>query len=123
MNASYFYYNQNFNRFYIRKDDNSGWLASCTPRTNQIIENSYAKLHCINSQIIGNGNNLTVKWAISFKTNLSGGNYYGYLKVNDDLSASSNWQQKAAFSMVNCISECSLGQKICVASYSQTCGN
>src|SRR3989338_3602783 len=29
-NASYFYYNQNWNRFYIRKEDNSGWLASCT---------------------------------------------------------------------------------------------
>ncbi len=124
VNASYFYYNQNWNRFYIRKDDNSGWLASCNSRSNQVIENSFAKLHCINSQIIGNGNNLTVKWAVSFKTNLSGGNYYGYLKVNDDLGASTNWQQKAALTMVNCISECQfIGQKKCVASYSQTCGN
>ena len=92
-NASYLYYNQNWNRFYIRKDNNSGWLAGCVPGTNRIINNSYVQLNCLKSNISSSGNKLTVKWALTFRDTFTG-NKNIYLKVNDDSGASTGWKQK-----------------------------
>ncbi|MFA5337411.1 MAG: hypothetical protein WC330_03660, partial [Candidatus Omnitrophota bacterium] len=80
-NCLYAYYNQNTNKFYLANDPGSSWLGGFTPKSANVIENSYVKLDCSKSTVSGSGTTLTVKWAITFKSTFGGvKNTYLYVK-------------------------------------------
>jgi hypothetical protein len=97
-NCFYGYYNQNTNKLYIRNNGNSGWLGGYAPGTSYIIENSYAKLNCATTTVLGSGNTMTVKWAITFKSTFTGAKKT-YLYVRDDANAYQGWIQKGTWTI------------------------
>lgn len=97
-NCFYGYYNQNTNKLYLRNDANTAWLGGYTPGSAKIIENSYAKLDCSKATISGSGNNLTIKWAVTFKGTFTGAKKT-YLYVKDDSNAYKGWLQKGTWTI------------------------
>lgn len=92
----YGHYDQNTNTLSLRNDKNNAWLGGFTPGTNQTIENSYAKLDCSKTTISGQGANLTIKWAITFKPAFYGSKK-SYLYVKDDANSSKGWLKKGSW--------------------------
>ena len=97
-NCFYGYYNQNTNKFYLANDPGNAWLGGFTPVSANVIENSYAKLNCSKSTISGSGNNLTVKWSITFKPTF-GGVKNTYLYIKDDANSYVNWTKKGTYTI------------------------
>ncbi|MCK9614271.1 MAG: Ig-like domain-containing protein [Candidatus Omnitrophica bacterium] len=98
VNCLYAYYNQNTNKFYLANDTGSSWLGGFTPKSTNVIENSYVKLDCSKSTVSGSGTTLTVKWAVTFKSTF-GGAKNTYLYVKDDYDAYVNWAQKGTYTI------------------------
>ncbi len=98
-NSVYLYYNQNTNLLYLRDDLNTIWLGGYSPGSSNIIENSYVKLNCATTTILGSTNTLTVTWSITFKPTYSGKTYYTYLKVVDDAGGYADWTQKGTYTV------------------------
>ncbi len=97
-NCFYGYYNQNTNKLYLRNDANTAWLGGYVPGAAKVIENSYAKLDCSKTTISGSGNNLSVKWAVTFKSTFTGAKKC-YLYVKDDANAYQGWLQKGTWTI------------------------
>ncbi len=95
-NCIYVYYNQNTNRLYLRNDSNTAWLGGYAPGASNIIENSYVKLSCAQTIVSGSGNQMTVKWALNFKSAFQGAKNI-YLYTRDDANLYQNWTQKAVW--------------------------
>lgn len=92
----------NFGAFlaHYRRDQNLLFLYSgttqigaYTPGSSNVIETPYGKLYCAQTTVSGSGNNLTVKWAVSFKSTVAG-TKNAYLATSDLAGASSGWSQK-----------------------------
>lgn len=83
LNCPYLYYNQNSNLLYIRNDANTSWGTGYAPSSNNILENSYAKLDCKNTTVSGLNQTMTVNWSVSFKPTVTGLKNC-YLYVIDD---------------------------------------
>lgn len=97
-NCFYGYYDQNANKLYLRNDANTAWLGGFAPGTANVIENSYAKLHCDQTSVTGAGTTMTVSWAITFKSTFVGAKK-SYLYVNDDVGANSGYVQKGTITV------------------------
>lgn len=95
-NCLYVQYNQNTNRLYLRNDANTAWLGGYAPGAANVIENSYAKLHCANTSISGSVNTLTVNWSVTLKSTFIG-TKNTYLRVTDDANATAAWTQKGTW--------------------------
>ncbi|MDD5680243.1 MAG: PKD domain-containing protein [Candidatus Omnitrophica bacterium] len=93
-NCFYGYYNQNEDKFYLRNDGDTDWLS---PDSNNIIQNSYAKLDCAKTAISGSDDTLIITWAITFKDAFLGKTYNTYLKAKDDAGAVTDWQEKGTY--------------------------
>lgn len=95
-NCLYAYYDQNTNKIYLRNDANTAWLGGFAPGSNNIIENSYAKINCLSCLATGSGTILTVKWQVTFKDKFAGAKNT-YLYVKDDAGAYTAWTKKGTF--------------------------
>jgi hypothetical protein len=106
LNNFYGYYNQNQNKVYLINDAGTAWLGGFAPGSPNIIENSYAKLDCAKTTVTGDGNNLTVNWALSFKANSMAvlGDKKSWLFLIDDAGNSINWTQKGTWTLTNPLS-------------------
>ena len=92
-NCFYGYYNQNTNLLYLRNDANTAGLGGFAVGSNNIIENSYAKLDCSKTTVSGSGTTLTINWGIVFKTTFSG-TKNSYLDATDDAGAYTGFIKK-----------------------------
>lgn len=97
-NCLYAYYNQHTNKLYLRNDANSSWLGGYPPGSSYVIENSYAKLNCASTSVSGLETTLTVNWSVALKFP-SVGTKNTYLRVTDDVSASSGWIKKGTWTI------------------------
>lgn len=98
VNCFYGYYNQNTNKLYLKNDANTSWLGGFTPGSNNVIENSYAKLDCAKTSISGANNLLTVNWSVVFKPAFPGTKNI-YLYVRDDVNAYNAWTKAGTWSI------------------------
>lgn len=96
-NCFYGYYDQNTNRLYVRNSANTAWLGGYAPGTSNVIENSHIKLNCAKTTVSGSGTTLTVKWAITFKTPLSGKTHNSYMYAVDDSHSVATWAKKGTW--------------------------
>jgi hypothetical protein len=98
LNCAYLYYNQNTNKLYLRNDATTAWLGGYAPGSNYIIENSYVKLNCAATQVIGDGTTMTINFAVSFKPTFSGLKNC-YLYVRDDANTYTTWTKKGTWTI------------------------
>lgn len=99
-NAFYASYNQQLNRLYLINDAGNAWLGGCIPGSGAVIENSYAKLACSGSSAAGSGNNLTVTFAVTFKSAFAGTKNV-YMYAWDDAGLGSTWIKKGTWSITS----------------------
>ncbi len=97
-NCAYLYYDQNNNKLYLRNNANSAWLGGYALGSSYVIENSYAKLDCSKTTILGDNINLTINWNLTFKPTFTGAKKT-YLYVKDDANAYANWTQKGTWTI------------------------
>ncbi|MDP2923520.1 MAG: hypothetical protein Q8O30_07390, partial [Candidatus Omnitrophota bacterium] len=97
-NCAYVYYDQNYNKLYLRNDSNTIWLGGYAPGSSYVIENSYSKLDCSKTTVLGDNVNLTVNWTVTFKSAFIG-TKNTYLYVKDDANLYSNWTQVGTWSI------------------------
>ncbi len=86
------YYDQPTNKLWLSNDTLTGWLATpLTPGTKGSVSNSYAVLNALGTSVSGSGNNLSIKWYISFKTSMSGKSYNTSLRAIDSAGNDSGY--------------------------------
>lgn len=98
-NSFYAYYNRSTNKLFLRNDANTSWGTGYSPGTSNIIENSYARLDCSQTSVIGSGTTLTVRWAVSFKEGFLGSKNI-YLYVKDAGGQTAGWTQKGSCAII-----------------------
>jgi len=97
-------YIEDINRLYLMNDTATGWVSNSPaniPGSDNILENSYAKLNCANTQVSGSGDTLSVTWAITFKDDFAGTTYNTYLLARDNTWAHTSWEQKGTWRVNN----------------------
>ena len=97
-NCLYVYYNQPNNKLYLRNDANSSWLGGYAPGSANTIENPYAKLNCISTNVLTSGNTLTLSCSVIFKSTFTG-NKNIYLYTKDAVGVTNGWTQKGVWSI------------------------
>ena len=94
-NNFYGYYVRSGNRFYLRKEDNSGSAGYCTPGQAVYLENAVAKVNCRRvavRAVTGQPDALDVYWAVSFKAPYAGRLNNIYLNSIDVRGMNSGWK-------------------------------
>ena len=95
-NCAFAAYNRVTNQLYLFNDAWTTAIGGYTPGANYIIENSYARLDCSKTTVSGSGNNITVKWALSFKPSFIG-QKNTYLRSIDYANSATDFIQKGAW--------------------------
>ena len=80
--------------------NNSTRSRSGRPGSSNVIETPYAKLYCAETTVSGSGNNLTIRWVVSFKSKLAGTKNV-YVSTGDRAGGTSGWQQKGTITIAN----------------------
>gem|GEM_PF-2750501 len=86
------------NKLYLRNDAGTAWVGGYKPGSSNVIENSRAKVHCADITITRLGNQVSVQWAITFKSTFRGAKQT-YLKSTDVPGATRGWQQKGSWTI------------------------
>ena len=90
-------YDANGNRLYLKDDNSSAWLGGVSPGSSSSVSNGLATLFPNLTTVSRSGNTLTIKWAISYGTALSGRQYNTYLMVRDDFARAKSWQREGTW--------------------------
>lgn len=93
------YYDQNQNKLYLRNDNNTAWLGGLAPGSGQVIETDRVRLHCAQTEVSGGGDELTIRWRITFKPRLFRGFKKMYLKAKDDSGEIADWIEKGSWTI------------------------
>jgi len=94
----YAYYNRTVNALYLGNDAGTICVGGYAPGYPRVIENSCAKLDCSKTVVSGSGKNLTIKWAVTFKSPFTG-TKNAYLYVIDNLFAAAGWTKCGAWTV------------------------
>lgn len=93
----YAYYDSDADKLYLRDDKNRDWLGGYAPGVPLVIENSFGKINCGDTEVSLTGNTMTINWAVSFKPLFAGRSYNMYLAVTDSYDANSGLIQKGGW--------------------------
>lgn len=96
----YGYYLPLTNKLYFYDHSQRKWLGGFPLGSDNIIETPLAKLNYKNTTVSGNGSDLTIKWAITFKPSFTGTKNI-YLLIRDKAGAQSGWRKKATVILPN----------------------
>jgi hypothetical protein len=91
-----FVYNPNNNRVRVRNDRGTRWWGGKPVGTDNVVQNSQAKVHCNLTTVTRSGNTITVRWAMEFKPAFSGRAAI-YLKARDMAGLTSPLQIKGTW--------------------------
>jgi uncharacterized repeat protein (TIGR01451 family) len=92
-------YNAAKDKLWLRTDDGSAWIGGYAPGSDNMMENSQAKVYCGLTTADGADGTLTVKWAIEFKDGYTGAKKLG-LKCKDRNKAKAKGKWKGTWSIV-----------------------
>jgi len=95
----YALYRVDQNRLYLYDYDTRSWTQGVAPGTAITLETNYAKLDCAKTTVQGEGDTLTVKWAVTFKEKGAGISYNMYLYARDLTGQASGWQYRGTWSI------------------------
>lgn len=71
-NSFYAYYAKEQNKVYLRNDEDTSWIGGYAPGTDNEINNSAGTIHLKETSVSGLGNQLVIRWAVSFKKGFQG---------------------------------------------------
>jgi uncharacterized repeat protein (TIGR01451 family) len=91
-------YNAKRDKLWIRSDDGSAWLGGFAPGSDNVLENSQAKVYCKKTRMRTRGDTLGVRWAIEFKSGYVGTKKLG-LACRDGHNAWAKRQWKGAWTI------------------------
>jgi uncharacterized repeat protein (TIGR01451 family) len=91
-------YNAKRDKLWIRSDDGSAWLGGFAPGSDDVLENSQAKVYCKRARMRARGDTLGVRWAIEFKSGYVGTKKIG-LGCRDVHNAWAKRQWKGAWTI------------------------
>jgi len=91
-NAFYAHYDHNRNRIYLLSDDGSTWYGGYRPGSSHTLQNSQVILDLANTNVTGEGDTLTIAWAVRFKEPFIGTRRI-YLLVKDDANVKDGWSE------------------------------
>jgi len=92
-NTVYLGYNQTTNKLYLRNNNGTGWWGGYAPGSANIIQNAQGKLDCSKTKVWKTGNQVKVRWAVTFKSGYTGSKKL-YLKAKDRRNHSVGWTKK-----------------------------
>jgi PKD domain len=115
----YTYYDRNANALWLLNDPANLWLGPVTPGAATSLQNSQCTLSGAGSSVSGSGNNLTVNVALSFNSAFGGAKNI-YMCALDNSGASSNWQQRGAWTVQTLSVACSASPITAVVGQSVT---
>jgi uncharacterized repeat protein (TIGR01451 family) len=85
-------YNAAKNKLWMRTDDGTAWSGGYAPESANTMENSQAIVHCNLTTMQGDGDTLSVTWAIEFKAGYTGAKKTGLkCKDRDKAKAKGKW--------------------------------
>ncbi len=93
-NAFYAAYSTTTNTLYLRKADNSAWLPGVELGTAKVLDNGYARLDAGRTTVTRSGTQLTVSWAASASSRMSGRKHNVYLRTEDTSAAVADWTKQ-----------------------------
>ena len=95
-------YYQTSNRFYLANDAGNGWVGVCVAGTANTLSNSFVNLDCAGSSASGDGDTLTIMWAITPTAPFSGsyGLYQVYLRAMDMSGERSSWTPSGTWTLL-----------------------
>jgi len=99
-NAFYVFYNQNVNKIWLLNDAGNAWIGGYPPGSSHILENSQGILDLANTSVTGSGNQISVHWAVRFKTGFAGPKNM-YQLVKDDANVKVGWSQVGTWTVTN----------------------
>jgi hypothetical protein len=86
-------YNAVKDKLWMRTDDGTAWFGGYAPGSANTMENSQAVVHCRLTTVQGDGETLSVKWAIEFKAGYEGSKKTGLkCKDRDKARAKAKWK-------------------------------
>jgi hypothetical protein len=91
-------YNAVKNKLWMRTDDGSAWFGGHAPESANTMENSQAIVHCNLTTMQGDGDTLSVAWAIEFKPGYTGTKKTG-LKCKDRSKAKAKGKWKGTWTI------------------------
>jgi hypothetical protein len=91
-------YNAVKDKLWMRSDDGTAWFGGYAPGSVNTMENSQAIVHCDLTTVQGDGDTLSVKWAIEFKLGYEGSKKTG-LKCKDRDKAKAKGQWKGTWTI------------------------
>jgi hypothetical protein len=91
-------YNRLKNKLWIRSDDGTQWLGGFAPGSDNVLENSQAKVYCRRTRVRGSGHRLGVRWAIAFKPAFRG-EKEAYLDCRDLAGARAEGEWKGTWTI------------------------
>lgn len=97
INCFFGFYRRDTNKLYLMNEDGTVLLGRYAPGSENIIENDYAKLDCSKTTVSGSGDNMTVKWAVTFKGAFAGKTYNMHLTAMDMVGMTSGWYTKGTW--------------------------
>ncbi|MEI8350502.1 MAG: fibronectin type III domain-containing protein, partial [Candidatus Omnitrophota bacterium] len=92
-NCCYSIYYKDTNKLVLYDDSGTTQIAG-TPGSSAVLENSYVRIDCSQSQVTYSGNTLTVKWCVYFRNPFAGDKKV-WIQAKDTLNAYSGWVEKA----------------------------
>jgi immune inhibitor A len=85
-------YNAAKDKLWLLDDSGSTWTGGFAPGSDNVLENSQAKVYCSLTSAYGSGETLNVNWAIEFKPGYTGAKKLGLTcKDRDSAKAMGNW--------------------------------
>ncbi|HYW46134.1 MAG TPA: hypothetical protein VE959_24935 [Bryobacteraceae bacterium] len=94
VSGCYLLYNRASNALYLTNDGGTAWQTPVTLGQSGSLQNSQCSVDTVNSSASGNGNNLTLNLALTFKAGFSGTKNV-YSEVYD--GTDSGWQQRGSW--------------------------
>ena len=90
-NAVNAYYNVQTNRLFIRNADDTLWVGDHAPGDAILMDATDYTLNIQNTTVNGTGTTVTIDWALTFKSGLSGKTLYIWMKAVDTHDVDSGW--------------------------------
>ena len=98
--AFYGSYNQDTNKVRLKNSAGTGFLGPRTPgAAGAVLDNGRVRLNVAAMTVSGSGNQLTIRWPVTFKSAFGSKSCKQYLNVKDEAGVGTWWRQVGTWSV------------------------
>jgi M6 family metalloprotease-like protein len=88
-------------KLYLRDDQDRTWLGGYSQGEDKVIENSYCRIYCKDTNAVGSENTLTISWVIELKASMSGKICSSWMNASDKTGLNAGWDQMGTYAPIN----------------------